>query len=418
MLVVPRSQNPSIKWSRRFRLLTAGVFLACASLAATREPRPTFYKDVLPILQTHCQDCHRAGEAAPMPLMTYSQTRPWAKAIKAAVLTRKMPPWFADPRFGKFSNDPSLNPAEITTLTAWVDKGSPAGAPADAPQPRQFVEGWRIPQPDAIFELPEPVTIPAAGVIDYKFYLVPTNFTEDRWVEAIEVRPTNRSIVHHAVIYSQGQDGWEIGNYLGGYAPGSLPQIWNPGQARLIKAGSSLLFQMHYTSNGKPSTDRTQVGLVFAKHPPRQQVIAMTSTNAGFVIPPGAADYPVDSVRVIPQDCWLVGLRAHMHLRGKSFEFRAVYPDGRSEILLRVPRYDFNWQPYYYLETPLKLPRLTRIECTAHYDNSVNNAFNPDPSKAVRWGDQTWDEMMVGWFDVAVPLHPELTGLMLGRRLH
>jgi hypothetical protein len=327
-----------------------------------------------------------------------------------------MPPWFADPHYGKFSGDPSLSASEIGVLTAWADGGAKAGNASDAPPARRFPSEWKIGKPDAIFELPQPVQVPATGAVDYQYYVVPTGFTEDHWVEAIEVRPTDRSVVHHAIVYVQGDQGWSVSQYLGGYAPGAVPQIWKPGQARLIKAGSSLLFQMHYTTNGKPATDRTRVGFVFAKRPPEQQVIAMLSTNHWFQIPPENPDYVVDSVRVIPLDSYLVGMRAHMHVRGKSFEFRAVYPDGRTEILLRVPNYDFNWQPYYYLENPIKLPRGTRMECTAHFDNSADNPFNPNPQKTVGWGEQSWDEMMIGWLDVAFPVRRELTGMRIGPR--
>jgi hypothetical protein len=401
------------KDSMTARMLSMALLLAAPVYT---QAQPTFYGDVLPILQRSCQDCHRAGEAAPMSLMTYREARPWAKAIKSAVLTRTMPPWFADPHYGKFSGDPSLSASEIGVLTAWADGGAKAGNASDAPPARRFPSEWKIGKPDAIFELPQPVQVPATGAVDYQYYVVPTGFTEDHWVEAIEVRPTDRSVVHHAIVYVQGDQGWSVSQYLGGYAPGAVPQIWKPGQARLIKAGSSLLFQMHYTTNGKPATDRTRVGFVFAKRPPEQQVIAMLSTNHWFQIPPENPDYVVDSVRVIPLDSYLVGMRAHMHVRGKSFEFRAVYPDGRTEILLRVPNYDFNWQPYYYLENPIKLPRGTRMECTAHFDNSADNPFNPNPQKTVGWGEQSWDEMMIGWLDVAFPVRRELTGMRIGPR--
>lgn len=368
-----------------------------------RRPATHVYKDVLPILQAHCQGCHRPGEAAPMPLLTYPQTRPWAKAIKAAVLSRKMPPWFADPHYGKFTNDPSLDAASIGILKTWADTGAYEGRAADAPTPRVFAQGWSIPPPDAVIELPELVKVPASGTIDYRYYAVPTGWKEDRWVETIEVRPGDRSLVHHAIVYVQTADGSSGPQYLGGYAPGAVPQRWPAGDARLIRAGSTLVFQMHYTANGKPGLDRTRIGLVFAKQAPGREVIAMQALYPRLEIPPGADNYRVEAARTIPQDAYLLGMRAHMHLRGKSFEFRAVYPEGRSEVLLRIPKYDFNWQPYYYLQTPLKLPRGTRIECTAYFDNSANNAFNPDPGAVVRWGEQTWDEMMIGWFDIAAP---------------
>jgi hypothetical protein len=381
------------------RILWLGLAIAAAGRAEV-----TFYKDVLPILQDKCLPCHRPGEAAPMWFQTYAQTRPWAKAIKQAVLSKKMPPWSADPRFGKFSNDPTLAPDQIHAFAAWVDGGSREGKRSDAPPAREFAEGWRIPKPDVIFELPREIQVPAAGVIDYMFISVPTGFTEDRWVEMAELRPTTRSVVHHAIVYTQSEDRWPGAGYLAGYAPGAVPQMWRPGEARLIKAGTNLLFQMHYTPNGKPSTDRTQLGLVFAKKPPERQIIAMSALNHWFEIPAGEPDYHVEAARTLNQSVLLMGLRPHMHLRGKAFEFRAVFPDGRSDVLLRVPRYDFEWQPYYYLETPLALPKGTRIECTAEFDNSPNNANNPNPRATVGWGDQSWDEMMIGWFDVAVPV--------------
>lgn len=389
------------------RIFLFGISMTFSAIAG----QPSFYKDVLPVLQKHCQECHRPGQAAPMSFMTYEQTRPWAKAIKTAVLTGKMPPWFADSHFGTFLNDPSLTAAEVAAIRSWVDSGAREGKRADAPKPLQFGEGWSIPTPDVVFELPRPVHVPATGTVDYMYFFVPTGFTEDRWVEAIEVRPTDPAVVHHAIVYAENEPGWSVSQYLGGYAPGAVPQIWKPGQARLMKAGSKLLFQMHYTTNGKAAVDRTRIGLVFAKRPPEQRIIAMTSTNHWFQIPPGNADYEVDSTRTVSEDCYLVGLRAHMHLRGKSFEFRAVYPGGRSEILMRIPKYDFHWQPYYYLAKPMKLPRGTRIECTAHYDNSANNPFNPDPSRTVTWGEQSWDEMMIGWFDVAVSVSRDVTDL-------
>jgi hypothetical protein len=226
-------------------------------------------------------------------------------------------------------------------------------------------------------------------------------------VEALEVRPGDRSVVHHAIVIVDSGDGFMgARGYLAGYAPGAVPQIWRPGQARRIPAGSNLVFQMHYTANGKPSKDRTRIGLVFSKTPPKQQIVAMSASSYWLSIPPNEANYKTDAAAMIRQEMYLVGMRAHMHLRGKAFQFRAVYPTGESEVLLDIPKYDFNWQPYYYLETPKKLPRGTRIECSAVFDNSKNNPYNPDPNTEVRWGAQTWEEMMIGWFDVAVDIVP------------
>jgi hypothetical protein len=340
-----------------------------------------------------------------MPLLTYAQTRPWARAIRESVLARRMPPWHADNSVARYANDLSLSDAQRRTLVDWVDAGAPEGNPAHAPKPAAFTTGWRIGKPDIIFMLPEPVDVPAAGTIEYQYFSVPTNFTEDKWVEMAEVRPSAREVVHHAIV-SVGPRAYSSrfgAQFLAGYAPGSAPQIWKPGVARLIPAGAHLVFQMHYTANGKPARDRTEIGLVFAKEPPREVAIAARAIHSGFVIPPAAPNYRVEAAYTVRSPARLAAIRPHMHLRGKSFEVQAVLPDGTRRLLLRVPRYDFHWQPYYYLETPLPLPPGTRIECVAHYDNSANNPRNPDPAQAVTWGDQSWDEMMIGWLDLLVP---------------
>jgi hypothetical protein len=370
--------------------------------AASHRETPTFHKNIEPILQQHCQECHRPGEAAPMPLLTFAQTRPWAKAIRSAVLSGKMPPWQADSHYGKFSNDPSLAPGDRDTLISWIEAGAPEGNAADSPKPRIFADGWRIPKPDAVFEMPEEFSVPASGAVEYQYFPVATHFTEDKWVEALEVRPGDRSAVHHAIVVTGSPDDYLSQEYLAGYAPGMTPQVWKPGQARLIKAGSYLIFQMHYSANGKPARDRTRIGMVFAKKPAAEQVVGMQAAAHRLVIPAGDANYRSTAVAVIEEPCTLVGLRAHMHLRGKAFMFRAVYPSGASETLLEIPHYDFNWQPYYYLESPKPLPRGTRIEAIAVFDNSANNPANPNPSATVLWGPQSWDEMLIGWFDVAV----------------
>jgi len=387
-----------VNWRAKVLLPFFCVFLRAA-------PAVTFHKDVEPVLERRCQSCHRPGEAGPMPLLTYAQARPWAKAIKAALLSGKMPPWQADPRYGKFVNDLRLASGEKQTLLAWVDGGAPEGSPADAPKPRAFTEGWRIPKPDVVFEMPQDFNVPARGTIDYQYISVPTNFTEDKWVEAVEVRPGNRAVVHHAiVVVDSGQKGENNEEYLAGYAPGMTPQLWKPGQARLIKAGSKLVFQMHYQAIGTAAKDRTKIGLIFAKKPAAEQIVAMQASAHWLAIPPNEPNYQVTATETIGQPAKLVGLRAHMHLRGKSFRFRAIYPDGESEILLDIPKFDFNWQPYYYLETPKLLPRGTKIEASAVFDNSPNNPANPNPATPVFWGPQTWDEMMIGWFDIAVPV--------------
>jgi hypothetical protein len=395
--------------------------LASAAVACNKASTDvTFYKDVLPVLQRNCQECHRPGEAASMSLLSYKEVRPRAKAMKEVVLSRRMPPWFADPRVGRFTNDRSLSKAEIETIVNWVDGGTVEGDPQDAPVPRQFVEGWRIGKPDVVFEMPAEYEVPAAGTIDYTYFIVPTNFTEDRWVQMAETQPGNRSVVHHIIVFVREPKSKWLGEYpvgqalvgigegptnveiLTGFVPGVPPLILGPGQAKLIKAGSDLVFQMHYNANGKAAKDRSKVGIVFAKEPPRRRVVMLNVANTKFVIPAGAPTYSVNGAITLHGESELIALQPHMHLRGKSMEMRAVYPSGEVEKLLWVPNYDFNWQLWYQLPRGKVLPKGTRIEATGMFDNSPKNKNNPDPTSAVRSGTQSWDEMMIGFFEVAI----------------
>ena len=402
------------------------AWMSCASLAAATagSPAVTFNKDVAPILQSHCQGCHRPGETAPMPLLTYKQVRPWASAIKEAVALKKMPPWFADPHFGQWSNDRSLAKADIDIMTRWVDAGAPEGNPKDAPVPVKFIEGWNIAKPDMVLEMPAEFHVPASGTIDYQYILIPGKFTEDKWVRMAEVRPGNRAVVHHVIAFvrppgsnwmkdaqpgvpyvpKKGEKGGgEIrGEMLVGFAPGVIPQILQPGQARLIKAGSDIIFQMHYTANGKEATDRSSIGLVFATEPPKERIYTLAASTNKFAIPAGDSNYEVDSEFQFGHEARIVSFLPHMHLRGKDFEYRVKYPDGRVETLLNVPHYSFSWQLSYLPKQDLVLPAGAVIECTAHYDNSANNPDNPDATTIVHPGDQSWDEMMIGFFDVAI----------------
>jgi hypothetical protein len=409
------------------------VLIATVAIAhgddRTGPAAPVFYKDVLPLLERHCQSCHRSGEAAPMAFLDYEGTRPWAKAIKQAVVTRAMPPWFADPRVGKFSNDRSLPESAIRTIAAWVDAGAPEGVRVGAPDVDGWVDGWTIGKPDIVFEMPTPVTIPLSGTQPYQYVIVPTGFTRDTWVRLAEARAGDRAHTHHIVVSIRepdspwlrrepvgvpfltkaGDDGGvgAQGEFLTGYGPGSMPETLAPGQAKLIKAGSDLVFQLHYTANGIAGSDRSRVGLILASEKPRERVLMMAAANVRFVIPPGDPDAIVEARVKLYREATLVSLLPHMHLRGKSFEFRAIYPNGEKETLLSVPRYDFDWQLSYYLDRPKRMPAGTIIEGVAHFDNSPNNPRNPDSSRAVRFGDQNWDEMMIGYFEVAVS--PELT---------
>jgi hypothetical protein len=419
-----------------------------ALAAAATTPQPTFYKDVLPVLQKNCQTCHRPGEAAPMAFLSYDEARPWAKAIKTAVVTKKMPPWYADPHYGKFSNDRSLSQGEMDTLVAWADSGAKAGNPKDAPKPTEWVEGWRIGNPDMVLTMPVAFNVPASGTIDYQYIIVPTGFTEDKYVQMAEARPGDRTVVHHIIAFirepgnpwlkdakvgvpfvpremerqsdgkgqkREGGGGGGVGfggDFLAGYAPGTLPDVLKPGQAKLVKAGSDIVLQMHYTADGKTHTDISRVGLVFATEKPTERVLTLAAANPQFAIPPGDSNYRVDAKITLQDDSTLIDLLPHMHFRGKDFEYRVTYPSGEKETLLNVPNYDFNWQLTYELTKPKLLPKGTVIECTAHFDNSVNNKFNPDATKEVHWGEQTWEEMMIGFFDVSVPMDKTTMDLM------
>jgi hypothetical protein len=394
------------------RFCAAYLLAAFGSAAAT----PTFSKDVAPILYNRCLECHRPGEAAPMAFTSYAEVRPWAKAIKQAVLTRTMPPWLADPHFGSFRNDRRLSEEAIRTIVAWADAGAPEGNRAETPQLPRFEAGWRIGKPDAVFDIGTDFDIPAEGVVSYKYFTVPTNFTEDRWVEAAEVRPGQRGAVHHVLAFitepgNKSERPTDAGNILVGYAPGENPLELLPGTAVLLKAGSSLTFQVHYTPNGKALKDRSYIGLRFAKSAPTYRAIRGMAINPLFQIPPNDPNYEVRSSYTAAQDIALDSLMPHMHFRGKDFRYTVVYPDGRQEVLLSVPKYDFNWQLRYHLQSPRQLPKGTRIECVAHFDNSANNKYNPDPSKAVRWGEQTWEEMMIGFFTYTVPNNPLPAGV-------
>jgi hypothetical protein len=409
----------------RFLPLMA-VAICVVAPAATTSSQVTFSKDVAPILQNNCQGCHRPGEAAPFSLLTYQEARPWAKAMKAAVLTKKMPPWFADSSVGHFKNDRTMSQKEVDTLVKWVDAGAPEGNPKDLPKPLAFVEGWNIGNPDMTLEMPQAFDIPASGTVEYQYVILPQKFEKDTWVQMAEVRPGNRALVHHVIAFIRdGNAKWgrdhqpgEIfvptankngdrpslqGDMLAGYAPGLPASKLEPGTARLIKAGSDIVLQLHYTANGKAGVDQTKVGIVLAKEPPKERVMSLASSNGKFTIPPGDPNYQVDSSFEIGHEATLRALLPHMHQRGKDFEYRLVFPTGETQKILSVPRYDFSWQLWYEPTQGIVLPKGTKVECTAHYDNSPNNPHNPDATKAVKWGDQTWEEMMIGFFDVTFP---------------
>src|SRR5688572_15242335 len=458
-----------------FKSLALAMTLACAGtalVAAGGPPQgagaaggraPTFSKDVAPIVFAKCAGCHRPGEVAPMSLLSFKDVRPWAGAIREKVASRVMPPWHADRAYGTFRNNPSLTQAEIDTIVAWVNGGAPEGNPKDTPALPKFAEGWQIGKPDQVFEMVADFDVPARGTIDYQYFEVPTNFTEDKWMQAGEVRAGDRSHVHHIIVYvrepvrtvrpnvvtvrpianataspqaapaataerraaaaaalaarpaagvAQGAGRPPGGGdaMLVNWAVGEDAPVHMPGTAKRIPAGSTLIFQVHYTTNGKPGRDRSRIGLVFAKEPPQREIRTGLITNATFAIPPGAGDHAVEAEATFSEDVKIWSMHPHMHLRGKDMTYTATYPDGRKEILLRVPKYDFGWQTDYWLAQPLLLPKGTKVHVSAHFDNSPENRANPDPKATVRWGDQTWEEMMIGFFTYTVEGATSLRG--------
>ena len=373
---------------------------------------PTFAKDVAPIFYSKCVECHRPTMFAPMSLVKFDDARPWAKSIRNRVAARTMPPWGADPDHGVFKNDPRLSDQEIATILAWVDGGAPKGDEQEMPKVPSFVDGWTIGQPDAVFEVKEAFQIPATGVVEYQYLRIPTGITEDKWLAAIEIKPQARSHVHHVIAFTQpaGTPLAEAGalgpGNIGGVTPNKPGVIFEPGVGRLLSGNSDIVLQMHYTTNGEATTDKTMVGVKFLKEPPSMQQRGGSVIQPRFVIPAGAPAHEVRGSRVLQADTIITSFTPHMHMRGKDMTYTAKYPDGRTEVLLSVPSYDFNWQITYQLKEAKRMPKGTEIEVVAHFDNSTQNKFNPDPTKDVRWGDQTFEEMMIGFWGTVVDNRP------------
>jgi mono/diheme cytochrome c family protein len=431
------------------RVLALVAFVASLPYAATATaqprpvPKPTFNSDVAPIFFEHCTTCHRPGEVAPMSLLTYKDARPWARSIAAQVAKGAMPPWHADPNIGHFANARRLSDEQKATIARWVEAGAPEGDPQDLPRKPDYPDGWRIGAPDAVLEMQEDYPLPASGEVPYVYFEVPANFSEDRWIQAWEVRPGNPAAVHHVIVYVRppeppqtapaaagprppgvvtfaegmdippGQTGGKAlpddarqsyPNYrprprgtagsIGGYVPGNSTRVFPAGSAMRLPKGASLVFQMHYTPTGKETTDRTKMGLIFAKEPPKLALTGTALVNGSLHIPAGAPNHRVDAEMTVNRDLLLFSMTPHTHVRGIRWYYEAVYPDGRSEPILSVPHYDFNWQHEYQFARPLELPAGTTIKASAWYDNSTANKSNPDPMKDVWWGDQTWEEMM------------------------
>ncbi len=362
----------------------------------------TYATEVAAILQNKCQTCHRPGQVGPFSLVSYDDANKHSAMIREVLEERRMPPWHADPRYGHFVNDRSLTALERATLMAWVDQGSPLGDAAKVPAPKTFSEGWSIGKPDVVFEIPETYYIPAQGVVSYVYFRVPSNFKEDMWVQAAEAVPGDRSVVHHIIVYV---------NDPKAQKPGEAPSVFPEGTAKRIPAGADLLFQIHYTPVGQVKTDRSKLGLVFSKTKPRREAFTVGIANPDLLLPPKTDDVVVASSMVFDGSARLLSLFPHMHLRGKDFKFTITKPNQSPEVVLSVPAYDFGWQTYYVLAEPMELPKGTRIDCLAHFDNSDKNPYNPDPNKLVRWGEQTFEEMMIGYLDMDVPVgQPVLHG--------
>jgi hypothetical protein len=360
-----------------------------------------------------------------MSFTNYKEIRPWAKAIREKVVAKTMPPWLADPAHGAFKNDRRLTETQIATIVDWVNAGAPEGNPKDLPPAPKFTTGWTIGKPDRVIDMGTTFKVPPSGVIPYQHFTVDPGFTEDVWVQAAEVRPEKRSVVHHVIVYvlppgapAAAAEGAreERREMLVGFAPGDPATIFEPGTARLVKAGSKLVFQMHYTVDGKEQEDKSYIGLIYAKEKPHQRAVITNAGNAMFRIPPGDPNHEVRSSWTATDDVEIISFMPHMHVRGKDYQYKAHYPDGREEILLNVPKYDFNWQLTYELAKPIKIPKGTKIEGIAHFDNSPNNKFNPDPTKEVRFGPQTWEEMMLGWFTYVIPADKAPLPSQYGRR--
>ncbi len=371
----------------------------------------TYSKDIAPIFRDACVQCHRDGEIGPFPMTDYAEVSGWAEMIAEVVREKRMPPWHANPDYGSFANDCSLSAGERELVLKWVAAGAPEGNPADLPKPKEYVDGWQLPKaPDLVLNVsPKPFQVPAQGEVKYQYFAVDPDFKEDKWVSVAQIIPGNRNVVHHVLVFARPKDqrgdlAGERG-FLFGYVPGSIAQPYPTGAAKRIPAGSQLIFQVHYTPIGTPQTDQSKLGIVFAD--PAQVTHEVKTTSAVQVrlnIPPGEANYKVSAM--LPEElpeCQLLGMAPHMHLRGKSFRYTLVSKDKSRQVLLDVPRYDFNWQTAYRLSDPLKIAGGSKIFCEAAFDNSSSNLNNPDPKAWVQWGDQTQDEMMIGYFDILVP---------------
>lgn len=370
----------------------------------------TWHNRVSRIVQENCQECHRDGQNGPFELMTYKQVKSNRAMVKRQVKARLMPPWFANPKHGDFRNDRSLTDDDRGDLLKWIDNGCPEGDPKDAVTPRKWPEDWQIGTPDAIVQAPKEYTIPATGTVPYKYSFVTTTFDEDKWISAMEIRPSSPQVVHHVLIFlqyprkhprfkEQPQHAGGIGGYFMGMVPGQGKAVYPKNMGKFLPKGATMVFQIHYTTNGEETKDRTSIGMKFHDKRPEIEVQTAGISNVLFRIPPGDDNHKVVATKKIRKKSRILGFLPHMHVRGKAYRYEVVYPDGKREVLLDVPKYDFNWQLYYELREPIDLPKGSRIIATGWFDNSDKNPANPDPKKEVRFGEQTWEEMQIGYVD-------------------
>lgn len=380
----------------------------------------TYSNQIARIFQRRCVECHREGDIAPFELTDYDEAAGWAEMIEEVVRERRMPPWHADPDHGQFVDDRALTTDEREQIFRWVADGAPEGDPNQLPTPRKFTSGWQLPrEPDLVLNVSnEPFRVQAEGEVEYQWFSADPNFEHDRWLQAAEILPGNRAVVHHILAFSRPKGSGERGiserdGYLVAYVPGLRARPFPKGMAKLIPAGSEIVFQVHYTPIGSEQFDQSKIGLIFADETEITHIVQTShAINTEFKIPPHADNFEVQhTTPAAPHDVLLLSMMPHMHLRGKSFRYDARLPDGTTETLLDVPHYDFNWQTSYHLLEPRTLSKGTKIHCVAHFDNSEDNLANPDPSAEVHWGDQTSDEMMLGYFDIARPIREDLSAL-------
>lgn len=379
---------------------------------AESDTEVTYHNRISRIIDQNCAECHRKGGVGPFALTDFASVKGRRKMLRYVVEEQIMPPWFAAKGSGPWENDASLGEADREALLGWVVAGCPEGDVADAPLPTRRADGWSIGEPDLVLELPEPESVPAEGYVDYRYAYVQSPLQEDRWIESMEVRASAPQVVHHVLVFLEeprrpDEDRRQfrrrfrggLRGYFAGLTPGQGTTSYGQGLGKKLPARAWLKFQIHYTPNGEATQDRTRIAFRFADEAPQHEMLTSSAAATRFVIPPGAGNHEVKGQFRFRRPGMLVSLAPHMHLRGKAFKYELMLPDGEVQAILDVPRYDFNWQLRYRLATPLSVPAGSVMRATAWFDNSEANPANPDPTAAVRFGEQTFDEMMIGYFE-------------------